>query len=186
MAEKKPETPKTPETTGTTEQAAEPAFHILHQYIKDLSFEVPNGPAIFTNEGLADPDLNINVNTGVDKVGDNEFAVEITIQADAKTKSGDQIYLLELVYGGVAHVSGFDEEQLPPLIMIEVPRLLFPFARNLVSKTTEEGGFVSLMMQPIDFVDLYQQQIAAMVEAQENEKGQDSPAEEAKDSKAKK
>lgn len=158
----------TPEQTKLGE--TEPAFHVLHQYIKDLSFEVPNAPSIFTNEELSEPDVNINVNTGVDKVGDNEFAVEIQIQADVKTKSGEQVYLLELVYGGVAHVSGLEEDQMAPIIMIEVPRLLFPFARNIISKTTGEGGFVPLLMQPIDFVDLYQQQVAAMMEAE----GQDN------------
>lgn len=158
------------EENNEATESATPAFHILHQYIKDLSFEVPGAPNIFTNQELADPDVNINVNTGVDKVGDNEFAVEITIQADVKTKSGDQVYLLELIYGGVAHVSGFEEEQLAPMIMIEIPRLLFPFARNVISKTTGEGGFVPLLMQPIDFVDLYQKQVTAMMEA--NEEGE--------------
>ena len=156
------------------EQQQEQSFHIIHQYIKDLSFEVPGAPAIFTSEAIADPDVSIEVNTGVDKVGDNEFSVELMIKADVKTKSGEQIYLLEMVYGGIAHVSGFEEEQIAPLVMIEIPRLLFPFARNIVSKTTGEGGFVPLLLQPIDFVDLYRQQLEGMMA--EAEANADAPA----------
>ena len=153
------------------------SFHIIHQYIKDLSFEVPGAPNIFASEAIAEPEVNIEVNTGVDKVGDTEFAVELMVKADVKTQDGEQIYLLELVYGGVAHISGFEEEQIAPLVMIEIPRLLFPFARNVISKATGEGGFVPLLLQPIDFVDLYRQQIEGMMaEAEENSENENKPA----------
>lgn len=137
------------------EQGAE--LIIRAQYIKDLSFENPGAPNIYASMD-EEPDVDINVNVDANKLQNGDFEVVLTLKADAKAK-GSQIFIAELSYAGVFAIgSTVPEEHHAPILLIECPRILFPFARNILSDATRDGGFPPLMLQPIDFQMIFQQQ----------------------------
>lgn len=126
------------------------------QYIKDLSFEVPGAPQIFAQTQNKQPDIQIKVDVQAHPLGENIFEVVLNLRADCK--GGDQIaFVAELSYGGVFTVN-VPQNMMQPVVLIECPRMLFPFARQILASTTMHGGFMPLMIGPIDFVALYQQQ----------------------------
>ena len=134
------------------------------QYLKDLSFESPRAPQVFVTQG---PQSQVGVNVRVDgrAVGENTY--EITLHLEVAATAGDaQVFLLEMDYAGIFTVPQLLPEVLGPLLMIEAPRMLFPFARQIVSNTVAAGGFPPLLINPIDFADLYRRQLAAQVQAQ--------------------
>jgi len=138
-------------------QGGEVPLIIRAQYIKDLSFENPGAPQIFANVDQ-EPDVDINVNVDANKLNNGDFEVVLTLKADAKAK-GAQIFLAELAYAGVFAIgAGVPEEHHGPILLIECPRLLFPFARNILADATRDGGFPPLMLQPIDFMQIFQEQ----------------------------
>ncbi|MDB2391057.1 protein-export chaperone SecB [Alphaproteobacteria bacterium] len=141
---------------------------IVHaQYIKDLSFENPNAPNVLT-ENTAQPDVEIGVNVGAKMIGDDRF--EVLLNLSAKAKADDTaLFLVDLTYAGVVSAPNTPEAELNPLIMIEAPRLLFPFARAIVSDMTRDGGFMPLNIQPVDFVAVYQHNLARQQNAQAGE-----------------
>jgi preprotein translocase subunit SecB len=154
--------------TDQTPAGANPAQQMLvinGQYIKDLSFEVPNAPAVFTQTGTP-PEIPINIDVKARNVQDNIFEVVIDIRIDAKIK-GEPAFILELAYGAVFTLN-VPKENLQPVLLIECPRLMFPYARNIVSDVTRDGGFAPLMLTPIDFAQLYRQR---MQQAAEQAKG---------------
>jgi preprotein translocase subunit SecB len=132
------------------------------QYVKDLSFEVPGAPAIYTQ--LRSPprvDINLDVQARRIQEGQNVFEVVLAIRAEAKdgadtSADAPRVFLAELSYGGVFTLTGIPEESVEPILLVECPRLLFPFARNVLSEVTREGGFPPVFLQPIDFVALWQ------------------------------
>lgn len=129
---------------------------ISGQYIKDLSFEAPGAPAIFSKLQNNQPELNVSVDLGVAKMDGSDNTYEVTIVLGAEMKVGGEVgFVLELKYAGVFTLN-IAEEHISPALMIECPRLLFPYARNIISDVTRDGGFVPLTLQPIDFVALYQ------------------------------
>lgn len=137
---------------------AAPAINVLAQYAKDLSFENPNAPRSLAPR-QSSPQIEINVNVNARKVGDTDFEVELAIQGQAK--DGDSlIFRVDLSYGGVFRVVNIPEEQLHPVVMIECPRLLFPFARQIVADSVRNGGFPPLMIDPIDFAQMFAQRMA--------------------------
>jgi len=137
-----------------------PALNLLTQYISDLSFENPNAPAsIINNTGT--PAINISINTQVKKQEDEVYAVELALNAKAE-RDDNLLFNIELVYGGVFRIRNVPENQMPPLLMIECPRLLFPFARQVLASVTQSGGFPPIMMEPVDFAAIYRQNLAAM------------------------
>lgn len=144
---------------GDGEDAADlggPPLIIRAQYIKDLSFENPNAPAVLADLNEP-PQIEVSVNVGGERHGDSDYEVTLTINAEAK--AGDQTaFLIELVYSGYLTVQGVSEEHIQPLVMIEGPRLLFPFARNVIADITREGGYPPLFLQPMDFASLFQQE----------------------------
>lgn len=145
---------------GAAAEQAEyaPSLMVKAQYVKDFSFENPGAPEILATL-QSDPDVNINVNVEVGRLNNGDFEVILSIAADAKADT-KQIFLAELSYAGVFAIDeSVPEEQHGPILLIECPRLLFPFARNIIADATREGGFPPLMMQPIDFIALYQQQM---------------------------
>jgi len=151
---------------GTTS----PSLNILAQYIKDFSFENPGAPRSLQARDKA-PAININVNVNANPLSDNDFDVVLALNAEAK--DGDKVvFVTELVYGGVFRISGFPQEHMLPVLFIECPRLLFPFARNILAEVTRDGGFPPVLLAPIDFVALWQnrraQQQAAAAPAQGN------------------
>jgi len=125
------------------------------QYVKDLSFEVPNAPAVYVNQE-AKPQIAINVELDAQRLDGNVFEVVLKLAVDA-TADEDQVFLAELAYGAVATLVDIPEEQLQPACLIEVPRMIFPFARRVIADVTRDGGFPPLLLDPIDFMRLYQQ-----------------------------
>lgn len=140
------------DTTGQEEQGLPPIV-MQGQYIKDLSFEVPNSPEIFRKMDGA-PEIPISVDVKARQLGGNVFEVVLHFNIEGKVQD-ETAFILELAYGAVVQVNPAEPDHTQPLLLIEAPRLMFPFARNLIADITRDGGFPPLMLQPIDFVALY-------------------------------
>lgn len=156
----------TPADTGATGTgAAKPPIAINAQYIKDLSFEAPATPGIFSQMQGNAPDVNINVNVNAQPLQNDIFEVQLHIRGECNI--GNTVaFVVELVYGGVFTLN-VPEEHLQAVLLIECPRLLFPFARNIVADASRDGGFPPLMLAPVDFVAMFQQhQAQAKTEAE--------------------
>lgn len=137
---------------------ASPSLNILAQYIKDLSFENPGAPLSLQARDKA-PSININVNVNANPLSETDFDVVLTLTAEAR--DGDKVvFATELVYGGVFRIEGFPQEHMLPVLFIECPRLLFPFARQIIADATRNGGFPPLMIDPIDFAQMFTQRFA--------------------------
>ena len=134
-----------------------PTLNVLVQYVKDFSFENPGAPK--TLRGTSNPGININVNVAANPIADKEFDVTLTLMAKAEA-NGTVLFNVELVYGGVFRVAGFPQEHMLPVLFIECPRILFPFARQIIAEATRNGGFPPLMIDPIDFAQMFQQRMA--------------------------
>ena len=137
---------------------APPTLNVLVQYVKDLSFESPGAPNSLRSRDKA-PGININVNVNANPISETEYDVTLTLNARAGVDK-DVLFNAELVYGGVFRVVGFPQEHMLPLLFIECPRLLFPFARQIIADCTRNGGFPPLMIDPIDFAQMFQQRMA--------------------------
>lgn len=144
------------------ENAAPPQLNVLAQYIKDLSFENPNSPASLGPQDKQ-PAINIQINVTAKNVGEHDYEIALAIEGKGENE-GTTLFAFELVYAGVFRVQNVAEENLHPLIMIECPRLLFPFAREIISTSVRNGGFPPLMLDPVDFVGLYRQNMARQAE----------------------
>jgi preprotein translocase subunit SecB len=129
------------------------------QYIKDLSFENPRAPQSLMQQA-APPNVEINVDVKAQSLGPDMFEVVLTINASAKAQA-DALFLLELSYGAVVTAKNAPQELLPTLVLVETPRLMFPFARNIIAEATRDGGFPPLMINPIDFAELLRRNQAA-------------------------
>jgi preprotein translocase subunit SecB len=136
-----------------------PPLAINTQYVKDLSFENPNAPQSLAPQA-AQPNIEVNVNVQARGLGPNIYEVVLSITCTAKHEQ-TTAFIVEVAYAGVFTLTGVPSEHVHPLLLIECPRLLFPFARALVANATRDGGFLPLMIQPIDFLDLYRRQAAA-------------------------
>jgi preprotein translocase subunit SecB len=153
--------PKTPAGAaaqgGDAANGKSPTLNVLAQYIKDLSFENPGAPQSLTRD--KGPNININVNVNANPLNDNDYDVTLSLTAEAK--DGDKVvFNVELIYGGVFRIQGFPQEHMLPLLFIECPRLLFPFARQVVADITRSGGFPPLMIDPIDFAQMFAARMA--------------------------
>lgn len=137
-------------------QAPQIMLNINAQYVKDISFENPNAPQILVRK--EQPKLNLSVDVRASKLGNDAYEVELLCRAEAKIGE-DIAFIVELNYAGLFTLKVSDESTLQPLLLIECPRLLFPFARAIVANVTREGGFPPLSINPIDFVDLYRTQL---------------------------
>jgi len=139
-------------------QSASPSLNILAQYTKDLSFENPGAPRSLQARDNA-PAIKIGVNVNANPLSDTDFDVVLSLNAEAK--EGDKVvFAAELVYGGVFRITGFPQEHMLPVLFIECPRLLFPFARQIIADVTRNGGFPPLMIDPIDFAQMFSQRMA--------------------------
>jgi preprotein translocase subunit SecB len=139
-------------------QQPKATLNVLAQYVKDLSFESPGAPRSLRARDKA-PGIAINVNVAANPMSEKEFDVTLTLNAKA-TAENDVLFNVELVYGGVFRIEGFPQEHMLPLLFIECPRLLFPFARQIIADSTRNGGFPPLMLDPIDFAQMFQQKLA--------------------------
>ena len=146
------------EATKGNGAKAQASLGVLAQYVKDLSFESPGAPGSLRGRETA-PGINISVNVGANPLAENQFDVNLTLNAKA-TVDKDVLFNVELIYGGVFRIEGFPQEHMLPLLFIECPRLLFPFARQIIAEATRNGGFPPLMLDPIDFAQMFQQKIA--------------------------
>src|SRR5579872_3499162 len=145
-----------------------PSMSLIGQYIRDLSFQSPGAPGSIML-GAGNPTFSVNINVGVKKQADEIYAVEITLNAKAD-RDAAVLFAVELVYGGVFRIRNVPEARLPELLMIECPRLIFPFARQVLASVTQQGGFPPLMMEPVDFSQVYLQNLKALEAAQAQEK----------------
>jgi preprotein translocase subunit SecB len=149
---------------ANTTQANAPSMNLIGQYIRDLSFENPGAPGSIL-AGSGNPGFSVNINVAVKKQADDIYAVELTLNAKAE-RDKTLLFNVELIYGGVFRLRNVPEEQVPPLLMIECPRLIFPFARQVLASVTQQGGFPPLMMDPVDFSQIYRQNLAALTAQQ--------------------
>ena len=130
---------------------AVPAFQVVGQYIKDLSFENPGAPAGLTER----PQIDFGVDVQARRGDDQHFEVELKLRVHAKSETR-QLFLLELAYAGLFRLQNIPEEAIQPALLIQAPHMLFPFARRIVADVVRDDGMPPLMIEPIDFVALYQ------------------------------
>ena len=141
----------------TNSQEPQAALTVVGQYVKDLSFEVPN-PIKSLFQGGERPQFDINIEAKASHVSERNFEVALEMKINC-TRDKETVFVLETVYAGLFTIGGdVPEEYIRPILMVECPRILFPFARSLVASTIQDGGFPPLMLTPIDFAALYQQQ----------------------------
>ncbi len=135
-----------------------PQAATLAQYIKDLSVESPNAPQVF--QWQAQPTLDVQFNINVDRVADDVHEVVLKIDVSARSEQGVH-FLIDLSYGGIFGLRNIPEDQLPPFLLVEAPRLLFPFARQIIADASHQTGFPPLMLDPIDFAGAFIAQVQA-------------------------
>jgi preprotein translocase subunit SecB len=142
---------------STAPQTGQFPITINAQYIKDFSFENPNAPRSLMTGGTP-PNVEVNINVEARPLADDTYEVTLKVNAEAKTEE-ISCFVVELAYACIMTLQGFPEEQVQPVLMIEGPRLLFPFARQIIADATREGGFPPLLINPIDFAAMYQQNV---------------------------
>jgi preprotein translocase subunit SecB len=144
-----------------TEQEA-PLFAIEKLYVKDISLEVPNAPAIFLES--ESPEIGIQLQTGVQRLGEDAFEVTLTVTVTAKL--GEKtVFLVEVGQAGIFRVRNVPEENLDPLLSIACPNILFPYAREVVSELVTRAGFSPVILQPVNFEALYASRLQQAQEA---------------------
>ncbi|RLQ89627.1 protein-export chaperone SecB [Notoacmeibacter ruber] len=144
---------ETPKPEATEGQKPQPQINALVQYMKDLSFEAPATPNIL-RELKSNPAINVNVAVNANALGNDTFDIVLKLEAKASMEE-KVVFHIELEYGGIFKVSGFPTEHVTPVVYIECPRLLFPFARQVIANTVQASGFPPLMLEPIDFAQLF-------------------------------
>jgi len=132
-------------------------IRVLGQYVKDLSFENPNAPDSLRGQGQ--PEIDLSVDVRARSLDAETFEVELVLSANAKSDKGP-LFIAELTYAGLFSIRNLDERAREPFLLIECPRLIFPFARRILADATRDGGFPPLMLEPVDFAALYRQQLA--------------------------
>ncbi|WP_375451102.1 protein-export chaperone SecB [uncultured Devosia sp.] len=152
------------QSAAAPQASAAPSMSMVGQYIRDLSFENPGAPGSIMS-GSSNPAFNVSISVGVKKQAEELYAVELTLTAKAN-REAVVLFNVELVYGGVFRLRNIAEAALSQLLMIECPRLIFPFARQVLASVTQQGGFPPLMMEPVDFSAIYRQNMAQLAAKQ--------------------
>ena len=182
-----PETNGTGTAAGTSAGAQQPQKinqKVIAQYIRDLSFE--NILAQKGVKGEVQPEIQVQVNLDARKRGaENQYEVITKLNITSKTRdSGDPLFVMEIEYAGVFQIEGVPDEQLHPYLLIECPRITFPFLRRVVSDVTRDGGFAPLNLETIDFLQLYRSELARRTQQKQengdgttagNDTGSDTP-----------
>jgi preprotein translocase subunit SecB len=137
-----------------------PQLNVLAQYIKDFSFENPNAPQSLTPT-QQQPTINIQINVNGKQVGDSDYEVDLKLEGKAESSTG-VLFSFDLLYAGIFRLQNIPQNDLHPVMMIECPRLLFPFAREIVANAVRNGGFPPLLIDPVDFVGLYRRRISEL------------------------
>jgi preprotein translocase subunit SecB len=143
---------------GSGEQGGDPQVSILAQYIKDLSVENPSAPQVYSWQ--VQPSLDVQFNIAVNPAADDVHEVTLKIDVSAKSDNGTH-FVIDLSYGGLFGVRNLPPEALQPFLLIEAPRLIFPFARQIVADAVSGSGFPPLLLDPIDFTGAYMAQLQA-------------------------
>jgi preprotein translocase subunit SecB len=156
------EAPQTPSPGAGATPGNAPRLMVQTQYIKDLSFENPRAPAGF-EPGQARPEIQVRVDVRAQALGAERYEVSLQLHVDAK--AGEQTtFMIELTYGGLFAMQNLPQESMQAILLVECPRLLFPFARRIIADATRDGGFPPLMIDPIDFAALYRRRQQAQAE----------------------
>ena len=156
----------TANSDASASASARPRQVIIHaQYVKDQSFENPNAVAAHL-ETTETPQVEIGVQVNGDKINDHQYEVRLHITAKASSNEAP-LFLADLTYAGIVSAPEASAEEINPLLMIEGPRLLFPFARAIISNMTRDGGFMPLNLQPVDFVAVYRHSLEVQRKAAE-------------------
>jgi preprotein translocase subunit SecB len=138
---------------GAPQAAEPPGIRILAQFVRDFSFENPRAPDALRT-GAAQPQIDLGVEMNARGREDGLFEVDLKLSARASREDGP-LFVVELLYGGVFQITGVGGEDIEPVLLIECPRFLFPFARRIISDITAEGGYPPFMLDPIDFAGVY-------------------------------
>jgi preprotein translocase subunit SecB len=157
---------------GSDTASAEPQAATLAQYIKDLSVESPSAPQVF--QWQDQPSVDVNFNLGVENVSDEVKEVSMKMEVRAQSQSGVH-FLVDLTFAGLFGIRNFPEEAIPPFLLVEAPRLLFPFARQIICESIQNMGFPPLLLEPIDFGAAYMAQLQAS--QQQGDEAGEAPAE---------
>jgi preprotein translocase subunit SecB len=139
------------------QQQSVPQLNVIGQYVKDFSFENPNAPRSL-QPSQAQPAINIQINVGVGQMAPTDYEVTLKLEGKAEN-AGTVLFAFDLTFAGMFRIQNVPQEHLHPLVMIECPRLLFPFAREIIATSVRNGGFAPLLLDPVDFVSLYQQRM---------------------------
>jgi preprotein translocase subunit SecB len=147
-----------PPETAQPNQTQLPQLNVLGQYVKDFSFENPNAPRSLA-PSQEQPQLNVQINVGVSQLAATDY--EVTLKLDGKAESkGMVLFAFDLTFCGMFRIQNIPQEHIQPMIMIECPRLLFPFAREIIATAVRNGGYAPFLLDPVDFVSLYHQRMA--------------------------
>ena len=164
----------TPQGNGSGEGGDEPQFAVLAQYLKALSVENPSAPQVF--QWNVQPNLDVQFSLNADKAGDDVHEVSIKIEVTARSDNGVH-FVVDLSYAGLFGLRNIPEEALGPVLLVEAPRLIFPYARQIVSEAVTNSGFPPLLLDPIDFGQAYVAQLEAAQAQQAEAPATETPAE---------
>jgi preprotein translocase subunit SecB len=145
-------------TNGGQPEDLQPQLNVVAQYIKDFSFENPNAPQSLTGGGDP-PQIGIQINVAASPISDTDIEVVLKLDGKAET-AGELMFRFELDFAGVFRIRNVPQESLNAIVLIECPRLLFPFAREIIATAVRNGGFPPLLLDPVDFVGLYRQKLS--------------------------
>ncbi len=157
------------DTQKSGDAQQQPPLTIVHQYVKDLSFENPSTPRLQVSPGVA-PTVDVKVDVTATALDEKVFEVALHTSFKATAKE-HVIYMGELVYACVAHLGNVRQQDMEPLLLIETPRLLFPYARAIISNATRDGGFQPLILTPFDFIGLYRKRLEGRAAQHSTETG---------------
>ncbi|MGJ8558670.1 MAG: protein-export chaperone SecB [Litorimonas sp.] len=152
-----PATETAPQTNATPEAAGEPLLSVLTQYTRDMSFENPNAPDSIKS-GQEPPEVSIDLRIGRQISENNTIEINILIKAHA-TRGDQTVFIAELDYAGLFAIQNVNLEQMQPLMMIECPRILFPYARKILADMTQDGGHLPIMLDMPDFASMYREEM---------------------------
>jgi preprotein translocase subunit SecB len=158
MADQTTPTPDTAAAPAEGQKAEQPRLVLHSQFLQDMSFENQNGSQSFTKGDLS-PQVKLNMNVDSRKLGESTYEVALKITGDAD-QDGERCFLVEVDYRGVFSLTGADENVVHPVLMVEGPRTIFPFARRIVADAVRDGGFPPLMLEPVDFLSVFRQRLA--------------------------
>ncbi|WP_136798569.1 protein-export chaperone SecB [Desulfosediminicola ganghwensis] len=157
------------ENTDNQQSAPRPEFRMQKMFIKDLSFENPNAPEVYITQQKSEPKVELNLNLNHKKIDDDHFEVALQVYAKVSSKDDDKaLFILEIEHAGIFLVKNIPAEHVEMVLGVDCPTLLFPFTRQIVSQITVDGGFSPFLMEPVNFMALFQNAKAKKEASQNN------------------